>query len=187
MGLGCEWHHAWEWWAENFGDFWKKQSVDFWAWARPVQLGTTGCTVRLLGQLVEILTLGQEFSRELTEGRCRNSQHSKNCVSLSSCRKTKSQKKLINVSYLNEESHQCFMYFRISLQLYILHIRIMAMLHTQSDAIHNMSTQLPWRYQPQFKTALVMWYTYLKLALAKVFPNPNTNFELILFQSFVSL
>ena len=50
-------------------DFWwflKKAWVEIWLWAGPVQLGGD-C------------------------GRCRNSQHSKNCVSLSSCRKTKTQ------------------------------------------------------------------------------------------------
>ena len=24
MALGCEWRHVRKWWAENFGDFWKK-------------------------------------------------------------------------------------------------------------------------------------------------------------------
>ena len=37
-----------------------------------------------------------------------NGQHSKNCVSLSSCRKTKSQKKLINISYLNKRKSSMF-------------------------------------------------------------------------------
>ena len=38
----------------------------------------------------------------VTDGQCRNSQHSKNCVSLFSCQKTKSKKKkLIHVSFLN--------------------------------------------------------------------------------------
>ena len=39
-----------------------------------------------------------------------NSQHSRNCVSLSSCRKPK-LKKVIKVSYLNQESRQCFVFF----------------------------------------------------------------------------
>ena len=50
--------------------------------------------MRLLGQRVETLDSGPANSEgELTEERCRNSQHSKNCVclSLSSCRKPKSQ------------------------------------------------------------------------------------------------
>ena len=130
----------------------KKTLVEIWLWARPVQLGATGWyafvgsvswdfdsgrgqfnwglrdDTRLLGQLVEILTLGRAVQKRveiwlwaaqsswgLTEGRCRNSQHSKNCISLSSCRKTK-LKKLINVSYLNNESRQCF---GISLHPYI--------------------------------------------------------------------
>ena len=45
------------------------------------------------------------------------SQHSKNCVSISSCRKTK-VKKLINVSYLNDRESSVF---RISLHQYMLH------------------------------------------------------------------
>ena len=69
MGLGCEWRHARKWWAGNFGDFWKKQSVEIWLWARPVEIelwariwdlnldegsptgGATGCAARLLGQM----------------------------------------------------------------------------------------------------------------------------------------
>ena len=46
------------------------------------------------------LTLGRAVHQGVGCERCRNSRHSKNCVSLSSCRKTK-LKKLINVSYLN--------------------------------------------------------------------------------------
>ena len=48
---GCEWRHARRQWAENFGDFWKKQLVeirswarlvDFWAQARPGQFVAYG-------------------------------------------------------------------------------------------------------------------------------------------------
>ena len=57
-----QWVEIWRW----------TRLVDFWAWARPVQLGLRDaprvCWVRW------------------------NSQHSKNCVSLSSCRKTKLKK-----------------------------------------------------------------------------------------------
>ena len=118
MGLGCYWRYAQKRWAGILGDFEKKKLVEIclWAklveirlwvrsleirtWARPVQLFSTGCTAHLLGQLVEILTVGREFSCGVDCGRCMNSQHSKNCVSLSSCRKTK-LKKSINVLYLN--------------------------------------------------------------------------------------
>ena len=71
MWLGCEWRHARKWWAGNFGDFWKKQLAEIWrwtrlveirTWARPVQLWSTGCAASLLGQWIEILTLGREFS-----------------------------------------------------------------------------------------------------------------------------
>ena len=73
---------------------------------------------RAVQRLVEILTLGRAVQQGVGCGRCMNSQYSKNCVSLSSCRKTK-LKKSINVSYRNNESLQCF---RISLHQYILHI-----------------------------------------------------------------
>ena len=106
MWLGCEWRHAWKLWAGNFGDFWKNMLVEIWLWARPVQLGATGCAVRLLGQLVEIWLWAGQSSWVLTEERCRNSQHNKNCVSLS-CRKTK-LKKLINVLYLNYRESSVF-------------------------------------------------------------------------------
>ena len=80
----------------------EKSVIEIYLWATPVQLWSTGCAARLLGLWVKILTLGEGSSAgKLTEGRCRNSQHRKNCVSLSSCRKNKSQKKLINVSSLN--------------------------------------------------------------------------------------
>ena len=86
--------------AGNFGDFWKKQWVEIclwarlvgiWSWARRVQFVGYGMRARLLGQWVEILTRGREFSWGVDCGRCRNSQHSKNCVSVSLCRKPKSQ------------------------------------------------------------------------------------------------
>ena len=70
----------------------KKTSVEIWLWAGRVQLGV-GC------------------------GRC-----SKNCVSLSPRVERLKLKKWINVSYLNNESRQCF---GISLHLNILHIRIL--------------------------------------------------------------
>ena len=55
---------------------WKKTLVEIRLWAGPLQLGVD-C------------------------GRCRNSQHSKNCVSLSSCRKTKSQE--VNKRFVPEQ------------------------------------------------------------------------------------
>ena len=80
MDWGCEWRHARKRWAEDFGWFLKKKAVswdlkleewveirgwtkrvDFWTWARPVQLWTTGCP-RVVGSdgivsLVEIVFL----------------------------------------------------------------------------------------------------------------------------------
>ena len=85
------------------------QLVEIRLWTRPVQSGATGCAARLLGHLVEILTLGRAVQLGVGCGRCRNSQHSKNCVSLSSRRKTKF-KTLINVSYLNYEESPVFRY-----------------------------------------------------------------------------
>ena len=64
------------WWAEDFGWFKKKQFVKIWSWTKRVDfldlgaaspVGSTRCWVRW------------------------NSQHSQNCVSLSSCWKHKSQ------------------------------------------------------------------------------------------------
>ena len=49
----------------------------------------------IVGSVSWALNLGKASSaRGLTEERCRNSQHNKNCVSLSSCRKTKSKNKV---------------------------------------------------------------------------------------------
>ena len=90
--------------------FENKQLVEIWRWSRRVEIRTwarrdkfvsTGFAARLLSQWVEILDSEPASSvGELTEERCRNSQYSKNCVSLSSWRKPK-LKKLIKVSYLN--------------------------------------------------------------------------------------
>ena len=87
-------------WPETMGrKFWrflKKQWVEIRTWARPVQLWSTRCTVRLLGPWVEIWLWAESSAGELTEGRCRNSQLSKNYVYLSSCRRnSKSKKKVI--------------------------------------------------------------------------------------------
>ena len=100
---GSEWRHARKRWAGNFGDFWKK-AVRFdsewgqssWGlrdaqrvyWGQLVEILTLG---RAVQKWVEILTLGRTVQLGVSCGRCRNNQHSKNCVSLSSCRKTKSQ------------------------------------------------------------------------------------------------
>ena len=85
--------------------FRKRRHLRFWLWAERVQLGV-GC------------------------GQCRNSQHSKNCVSLSSCRKTK-LKKLINVSYLNYRESSVFRDFSAS--EYFTYSYILAMLHVEQD------------------------------------------------------
>ena len=42
MRLGCEWRHARKRWAENFSDFWEKQLVEVWLWARRVEILTLG-------------------------------------------------------------------------------------------------------------------------------------------------
>ena len=53
-----------------------------------------------------------------------NSQHSKNCVSLSPRFENLKVKKVIKVSYLNKESRQCFSYFGIPMHKNVLYIRI---------------------------------------------------------------
>ena len=71
------------------------------------------------------LNLGKGSSAgELTEGRCRNSQHCKNCVSLSSCRKTKSQK--VNKRFIPElkkvvsvSGFLCMWTFYVSVYMYM--------------------------------------------------------------------
>ena len=73
MGLGCEWRHASEQWMENFGNFWKKQLIEIWTWVRAVQIGSTGCAARFLGQSVEIGLWAGQFSWGVDSGRCRNS------------------------------------------------------------------------------------------------------------------
>ena len=113
MRLGCEWRHARKRWAGNFGDFWKKQWVEICPWTRQVdflRLGEASPVVvygmhhAFVGSVSWDFDSGPRVQLRLTEERCRNSQHSKNCVSLSLCWKTKSPKKLINVSELSELS-----------------------------------------------------------------------------------
>ena len=90
MTLGCEWRQARKRLAEIFGDFKKDVSWD--------------------------LTLGRTSPSERVDcGRCRNSQHSKNCVSLSPRVENLKVKKVINVSYRNNRESSVF---RISLHLY---------------------------------------------------------------------
>ena len=89
------------------------QLVEIWLGVRPVLLGATGCAARLLGQRVEIWLWAGRVQQGVGCGRCRNSKHSKNCVSLSSYRKPKIVK-LINVSYLNYGESSVFRDFSAS-------------------------------------------------------------------------
>ena len=80
--LLAQWVEIWRW----------TKRVDFRIWTRPVQLCATGCAARCWVRW--------------------NSQHSKNCVSLSPrVEKPKSQKKLIKVSYLNYRELSVFRVF----------------------------------------------------------------------------
>ena len=91
-------------------------------------------------------------------GRCRNSHHSKNCVSLSSCRKTK-LKKLINVSYLNDGESSMFF---ICLHQYILHFQIRKMLKPGRTLRRFQKTSgylLSLRHQR--KTTILCWFEKL--------------------------
>ena len=114
VGLGCERRHARKWWAGILGDFEKKQLVEIWSWTRRVQFGSTGCAARCWVRW--------------------NSQHSKNCVSLSSCWKPKSQEG--NKSFVPElprvvsvSGFLCIWTFYIS--VYFTH-SYLAMLHKVS-------------------------------------------------------
>ena len=103
-----------------------------------------GWAARLLGQWVEIGLWAGQFSWGLTEERCRNSQHSKKCISLSlsSCRKTKSQK--VNKRFVPElkkvdsvSGFLCIWTFYVSVYfthsyMYMLHFD-----HTTKWDIHN--------------------------------------------------
>ena len=86
----------------EFGDFWKKQLVEIWLWAGPVQLGG-GVTVGDVGtvSIVKIVSLSPRVENLKVQ-------------------------KLINVSYLNNGESSVF---RIFLHLYILHIHIWCQRH----------------------------------------------------------
>ena len=89
-----------------FGDFWKKQLVEIWSWTKRVEIRTlaspvwsTGCAAR---------------------GGVRwNSQHSKNCVSLSPRVENLKVKKVLKFRTWTKESRQCFAGF---LCMWIFHI-----------------------------------------------------------------
>ena len=89
MRLGWEWRHARKWWAGILGDFWKKQLVEIRCWARPVEIWSWTRRVHLgLRDAPRVRWVWW------------NGQSSKNCVSLSSCRKPKSQES--NKSFVPE-------------------------------------------------------------------------------------
>ena len=113
-------------------DFWKKQLVeiwswtkwvDFWAWVRPGQLGQWDVP-RMVGSdgTVSIVKI----------------------MSYSPRVKNLKVKKVIKVSYLNQESRQCFECFldsyayEHSMHPYVLHIVIMAMIHSHLQPISNL-------------------------------------------------
>ena len=130
MLLGCEWRHARKWWAENLVIL-KKMLLEIRLWAGPVQLGVDrgrcrdswyvchwGRQLKSDHGVLQISTdrdLGGYGMRSAFVGTDSTVSIVKNCVSLSSCRKTK-VKKLINVSYLNNGESSVF---RISRHLYI--------------------------------------------------------------------
>ena len=102
----------------------RRSELIFWTWVRQVQLFAAGCTrVRWLSQWVK-------------RWRLTNHQHRK-IVSLSSRVENLNLKKVIKVSYLYQESRQCFVFFRF---LYLwtlwtfLHVRIIAILQWKSQA-----------------------------------------------------
>ena len=113
MGLGCEWCHARKRGAEIFGDFWKRRQLKF--------DSGQGQSSRGLQDAQHVCWISEsrfdsglgESSWGLAVGDVGTVSIVKNCVSLSLCRKPK-LKKLINVSYLNNESCQCFADFSTS-------------------------------------------------------------------------
>ena len=88
MGQVCEWRHVRKRWAENLVIL-KKTLVEIRLWAEPVQLEATGCAACLLDQIVQSLSPRVEKTKD---------------------------KKLINVSYLNNGESSVF---RISQHQYI--------------------------------------------------------------------
>ena len=100
---GCEWRHARKRWAGILGYF-EKNRVEIWTYASPVVC--SGVRARWLGQWVE-------------SWRWTNSQHSKNCFSLSSCWKPKRQEG--NKSFVPEpRKSSVFRVFRIPIRINIL-------------------------------------------------------------------
>ena len=89
-----------------------------------------------------------------------NSQHSKNCVSLSPRVKYLKVKKVIKVSYLNQESHQCFACFsdsyayKHSMNICTFHISVSWLCYKLTVILrppptHTTSAQL-YRYTSRF-------------------------------------
>ena len=83
MGLGCEWRHSRKRWAGILGDFEKKKKAVSW----DPKLGEVSWDLKLDEASP---AFGLRDAPRVCWVRW-NGQHSKNCVSLSSCRKPKSQ------------------------------------------------------------------------------------------------
>ena len=141
MWLGCEWRHTRKRWTGKFAYFWKKQLVEIRTWARPVQLWSM-LPVCWVSQF-RFWLLAESSAEGLTEKRCRSSQHSKNCVFLSSCRKPESQEgnksfvpeqrksSVFRDSYASEYFTYPYSYIAVFLFSYILRTRNMDMLQIE--------------------------------------------------------
>ena len=131
-----------------------------------------GCAACLLGQWVETLDSGPASSAgELTEGQCRNSQHNKNCVSLSSCWKTKSKKvnkrfvpelkKVASVfRYFHASEHFTYLYYGYITLAWIATLQLMSWVATPWLSFKGFSlTILSKRSLPtDFTSDLYFWH-----------------------------
>ena len=76
----------------------------------------------------------------LTEGQCRNSQHSKNCVSLSLCQKSKSRE--VNKRFVPEQPVITVLVFRMHMYILVLCYRYSIPLSMEGGKIMNSYTVL---------------------------------------------
>ena len=121
------------------GDFWKK--ADSWV----LKLDETSWFLDL-GEASPVMDYGMP-------ARCwvrRNSQHSRNCLSLLVSKSLK-VKKVIKVSYLNKENRQCFAYFGIPMHMNVLHIGIFHIMYHGYITVVNVFELQP-RYYFHFRT-----------------------------------
>ena len=182
MRLGCEWCHAWKQWAGNFGDFWKSRSWDS-------DLGETRLTEVYVMRRAFVGSVNWDFDSGPRVQRGGGVKIV--CLSLSLCRKTKSQKK-VNKHFVPElprvvsvSGFLCIRTFYISVYLYSC---IMAIQQLSFWVFSYMIIWLIWTFANFLKMICPLYKNLTNASACKRFSHPrlhqmNSFFTLIKWNS----